>query len=134
MTKEKRATPKELATEAAAWADGTNTLAGWEDAPNAVPRHAESTAISIRMPRKMLAILREFARRKGIGYQVLMKRWLEDRIREEAKAHLERRRKQRREAARAMERALIENRPMKLDIDWPRHSPMLDEAKRSKAA
>ena len=31
----------------------------------------------------MVAILKEFAHRSGIGYQVLMKRWLDDRIRQE---------------------------------------------------
>ena len=36
----------------------------------------------------MLDILREFARRKGIGYSVLIKKWLDDRIREEAKSVL----------------------------------------------
>jgi hypothetical protein len=28
----------------------------------------------------MVAILKEFARRSGIGYQVLMKKWLDERI------------------------------------------------------
>jgi hypothetical protein len=41
--------------------------------------------ISIRLPRQMVAILKEFARRSGIGYQVLMKRWLDERIRQERK-------------------------------------------------
>jgi hypothetical protein len=31
----------------------------------------------------MLTILKAFARREGIGYQVLMKRWLDERISEE---------------------------------------------------
>jgi predicted DNA binding CopG/RHH family protein len=86
---ERRATPEELAQEATAWADGSNTLKGWEDAPEAVPRQAESTMISIRMPTKVLGALREFAQRQGIGYQVLMKKWIEDRIREEAKLYIE---------------------------------------------
>lgn len=80
---EKRATPEQLAQEAAAWSQGTSSLAGWIDAPDAIPRHAESTAISIRMPNRMLGILREYARRRGIGYQVLIKQWLEDRIQQE---------------------------------------------------
>ncbi|MBI2378911.1 MAG: hypothetical protein HYV07_33255 [Deltaproteobacteria bacterium] len=33
----------------------------------------------------MLLVLKKFARREGVGYQVLMKRWLDDRIRAEAK-------------------------------------------------
>jgi len=75
---------EELAREAGRWAHPDLDLAGWEDAPDAVPRNAESVAISLRLPKKMLDILREFARREGIGYQVLMKRWLDDRIRREA--------------------------------------------------
>ena len=31
----------------------------------------------------MVTILKEFARRQGIGYKALMKKWLDDRIREE---------------------------------------------------
>ena len=58
----------------------TPTSPGWVDAPDAVPRAAESVAVSIRLPKKLLGILREFARREGIGYQVLMKRWLDERI------------------------------------------------------
>lgn len=56
---------------------------GWTDAPEAVPRIAESTAISVRFPTKMLPILKEFARREDVGYQVLMKRWLDERIKVE---------------------------------------------------
>jgi hypothetical protein len=55
----------------------------WQDAPEAIPRVGLSKAISIRIPAPMLAILKAFARREGIGYQVLMKRWLDERIREE---------------------------------------------------
>jgi predicted DNA binding CopG/RHH family protein len=75
----------ELAAEAKNWDERTLTPAGWQDAPDAVPRAAESVAISIRLPRKMLAILKEFADRAGIGYQVLMKAWLDERIRKEAR-------------------------------------------------
>ena len=81
---------EELAREAARWVHRDADLTGWEDAPNAVPRAAESVAISLRLPKHMLGILREFAWRQGIGYQVLMKRWLDDRIRNEA-AELRRR-------------------------------------------
>jgi hypothetical protein len=80
---EKRPTDDELAEEALRWDSGELTPSGWTDAPEAVPREKESVAISIRLPRRMVAILREFARRSGIGYQVLMKRWLDDRIRQE---------------------------------------------------
>src|SRR5260221_10727760 len=82
---EKRATDEELAEEARRWDNQTITPAGWEDAPDAVPRARESIAISIRLPKQMVEILKEFARRSGLGYQVLMKRWLDDRIRLEHK-------------------------------------------------
>jgi hypothetical protein len=82
---EKRATDEELAREAQLWESGAMTPSGWEDAPGAVPRVAESVPISIRLPRRLLAILKEFARRKGVGYQVLIKRWLDERIRHEHK-------------------------------------------------
>ncbi len=75
---------EELAVEAKRWDERTLTPVDWQDAPEAVPRAAESIAISIRLPRKMLTILKEFADRAGIGYQVLMKMWLDERIREEA--------------------------------------------------
>ncbi|HEY2785566.1 MAG TPA: CopG family antitoxin [Fimbriiglobus sp.] len=81
--KSKRATDAELAEEARRWDARELTPAGWRDAPDAVPRAAESVAISIRLPKPMLAVLKEFARRKGIGYQVLMKHWLDERIRDE---------------------------------------------------
>ncbi|HTP28265.1 MAG TPA: CopG family antitoxin [Anaeromyxobacteraceae bacterium] len=75
---------EELAREAGRWVHRDVDLSGWEDAPDAVPRNAESIPISLRLPKKMLEVLREFARREGVGYQVLMKRWLDDRIRTEA--------------------------------------------------
>lgn len=80
---EKRMTNEELAQEAARWDNGKATPADWQDAPDAVPRAGESVAVSIRLPKKLLNILKEFARREGIGYQVLMKRWLDERVRGE---------------------------------------------------
>lgn len=80
---EQRPTDPELADEALRWDSGELTPAGWTDAPEAVLRTKESVAISIRLPKQMVAILKEFARRYGIGYQVLMKRWLDDRLRQE---------------------------------------------------
>ena len=77
-------TDEELAQEAQRWVTREVDLTGWEDAPEAVPRSAESVAISLHLPKKMLDILREFARREGVGYQVLMKKWLDERIRREA--------------------------------------------------
>jgi hypothetical protein len=80
---ETRATNEELAKEAILWDSHQLTPKGWEDAPDAVPRPKESIQISIRLPRQMIEILKEFARRQGIGYQVLIKRWLDERIRQE---------------------------------------------------
>ncbi len=78
-----RTSRAKLAEEAAAWSEGRLTPQGWEDAPSAVPRAAASKAISIRLPVPMLQLLRGFAERDGIGYQVLIKRWLDDRLRTE---------------------------------------------------
>lgn len=75
-----------LAAEVQAWEDGTLSPRGWDDAPSAVPRAGESKSVSIRFPTRMLDVLRAFAEREGIGYQVLIKRWLDDRIRAEAEA------------------------------------------------
>jgi predicted DNA binding CopG/RHH family protein len=76
----------EMAEEARRWAEGELPSEPLVEAPDAVPRTKETEAISLRLPKKMLAILKEFARRQGIGYQVLMKRWLNERIGEERKA------------------------------------------------
>ena len=46
--------------------------------------HKSSISISLRLPGQQLVILKEFARRRGIGYQTMMKEWLDDRIRQEA--------------------------------------------------
>jgi len=43
----------------------------------------KTVSISIRLPERQLEVLKEFARREGVGYQPLMKRWLDDRIRDE---------------------------------------------------
>ena len=70
---------EELAREAADWDLRRARPDDWRDAPEAIPRVGVSKAISIRIPAQMLAILKAFARREGIGYQVLMKRWLDER-------------------------------------------------------
>lgn len=59
-----------------------------EDAPYAVFRGAESKAISIRLPTAMIQLLKGFAKQQGIGYQVLIKRWLDDRLRFERKRNV----------------------------------------------
>lgn len=80
---DRKETAAELACEAREWDRGDRSPDDWVDAPEAVPGVAASTTISLRVPKQMLDILREFARRQGVGYQVLMKRWLDDRIRAE---------------------------------------------------
>ena len=77
------ASDDELAAEARQWDSGAIDPAGWVDVPEAIPRLRASTPISLRVPTQMLRILKLFAEREGVGYQVLMKRWLDDRIREE---------------------------------------------------
>jgi predicted DNA binding CopG/RHH family protein len=98
---EKRMTDEELAEEARRWDQREITPASWEDAPDAVPRAKESTQINIRLPRQMVEILKEFARRAGIGYQVLMKRWLDERIRQERERFRQEQERLRRERERA---------------------------------
>ena len=78
-----KASDEELATEAKRWASRDFEPSEWIDAPEAVPRQGAATPISIRIPTRMLNIMKAFAKREGIGYQVLMKRWLDDRINEE---------------------------------------------------
>ncbi len=73
----------DLAREARLWDERELTPAGWRDAPEAVPAVKRSVPISIRLPQPMVVILKEFAQQAGIGYQVLMKQWLDDRIRQE---------------------------------------------------
>lgn len=82
MNKDKE-TLDALAEEAELWAKGHLSPHDLVPAPEATPRAKESETISLRMPAKQLFLLREFARRSGIGYQVLIKRWLDDRLREE---------------------------------------------------
>jgi predicted DNA binding CopG/RHH family protein len=96
---ERRINEEELAEEARRWDERRVSPVDWEDAPNAVPRAKESVAVSIRLPRQMVEILREFARRTGIGYQVLMKRWLDERIRQERERFREEQERIRRELA-----------------------------------
>lgn len=74
---------EQLAREVCEWENGTFLKAKWIESPEAVPRSGESKAISIRLPVKMLEILKLFAEKKGIGYQVLIKQWLDERIRQE---------------------------------------------------
>ena len=76
----KPASSEELEQEARDWANRIVSPGEWVDSPEAIPNVEGSTAISLRMPNQMLAILKAFAQRERLGYQVLMKRWLDDRI------------------------------------------------------
>ena len=116
---EKRKTDEELAEEARLWDSGKITPAGWEDAPEAVPRAGESVAISIRLPRLMVEILKEFAGRAGIGYQVLMKRWLDERIRQERERMRQERERLRQEQERLRQEREREQQPPIIKLDSP---------------
>ena len=76
-----RTSHRALAQEAAEWDSGRRTPAGFVEDPDAVPRSSEATAISLRMPNTLLTLLKKFAEHEGVGYQVLIKRWLDDRLR-----------------------------------------------------
>lgn len=43
----------------------------------------KTQAISLRFPEQQLAILKHFAHLEGTGYQRLIKRWLDERLRDE---------------------------------------------------
>ena len=74
---------EKLECEARDWQPGVLTPTDWHDAPEAVPGAGALRSISLRVPEQMLTALKALARREGVGYQVLMKRWLDDRLREE---------------------------------------------------
>jgi predicted DNA binding CopG/RHH family protein len=78
-----RTSHDQLAKEAAEWDKRTRTPADFTDAPEAIPNASRSTAVSIRIPNPLLELLKTFAARDNIGYQVLIKRWLDDRLRTE---------------------------------------------------
>ncbi|MDP2937479.1 MAG: CopG family antitoxin [Dehalococcoidia bacterium] len=79
----KPAKAEDLEREARDWDLRELNPRGWNDAPEAVPQVRSSASISLRIPVKMLTIIKAFAQKEGVGYQILMKRWLDDRIREE---------------------------------------------------
>ena len=49
---------------------------------------AVSTAVSLRFPNKMLRLVRLIADRREVGYQVLLKQWIDERLRAEAGVEL----------------------------------------------
>lgn len=79
----KPAKAEDLEREARDWDLRVSDPRGWTGAPEAVPRVRSCASISLRIPVEMQTIIKAFAKREGVGYQVLMKRWLDDRIRQE---------------------------------------------------
>src|SRR5688572_7545392 len=79
-TKEMKAVAKRYSAENNFDRDGDYSEASRSDIG------AASVAISVRLPGRQLAILKEFAHRRGVGYQTLMKDWLDERIRAEHEA------------------------------------------------
>jgi hypothetical protein len=104
-----RMTEAEMAEEAQRWAEGKIPLGEFVDAPEAAPRAGESVAISIRLPKKLVEILKGFARRSDIGYQVLIKRWLDDRLQLEHKRLREERARQKRQQEELAQRQMTFN-------------------------
>jgi hypothetical protein len=79
----RKASAEELGAEVQKWESGAYADESWRDAPEAVVRQSESVSVSIRFPKQMLEVLRVFAEREKIGYQVIIKRWLDERIAQE---------------------------------------------------
>lgn len=71
--------------EAERWLRLLRTPTSLKDAPKAIPRIKETTELRLRFPKTLALILTEFARRKSVSLPVLVKEWLDDRIREEAR-------------------------------------------------
>ena len=80
----KPATDEKLAEEARLWDSGALRPGDWLDAPRAVPRIAESATVSIRMPKRTLAVVEAFAKREGVGCDALVSRWVDERVMEES--------------------------------------------------
>ena len=76
-----RASHDSLADEARRWSSSPIDPGSWIETPEAAP--GGTKPISMRLPVAMLEVLKGFANREGIGYQVLIKRWLDERIRKE---------------------------------------------------
>ena len=87
MTNSKTA-PIDLAREARRFSADNNfdRDGGWSAVDDKSDLDGATVAISVRLPGRQLQLLKEFARREGVGYQTLMKRWLDDRLRDEFEA------------------------------------------------
>lgn len=77
-----------LAEEARLWDSGALSPAGWLDAPDAIPRNAESAIVSARVSKRTLAALSALAKREGVSRGALVSRWVDERVIEE-RANLE---------------------------------------------
>lgn len=71
-----------LAEEARKWDDGEIDFSEWEDAPEAIPQRYEH--ITLNIPKKMFDVLTAFARRDGMDFRAVIRKWLDERIRHEA--------------------------------------------------
>jgi hypothetical protein len=89
----RRAPAEELAEEARQWDADEIDLSGWVDVPADLPVRNPSISVSLRFPQQMLAILKEFARRRGVPYQTMIKQWLRERLVLEARKFKAARRK-----------------------------------------
>jgi predicted DNA binding CopG/RHH family protein len=89
MMKKKTSTAPDLAKEAARFSTDKDfdRSGGWTATEPTDDVRDATTAISLRLPGRQLQILKEVARRQGIGYQTLLKRWLDERLREEVSSH-----------------------------------------------
>ena len=85
----KPASSEELEQEVQDWENRIIDPRNWIDTPESVPNIEGSTAISLRVPNQLLSVLKAFAEREGIGYQVLIKQWLDQRIRDERRKLVE---------------------------------------------
>ena len=83
---------EDRARRAQLWSEGELSGEDWIEDERGLPRGLESEQISLRLPRRLLAVIRGFAKRRGIGYQTLLKDWLDDRARYEARRELKRKR------------------------------------------
>jgi hypothetical protein len=79
---------RDRARRARLWGEGKLSGKDWLDDSRAIPHLRESEQISIRLPKRLLTLLRTLAKRRSIGYQILLKDWLDDRAREEARREL----------------------------------------------
>ena len=117
---------KKLSEEVKQWdSAGFQTKSGFQSQPELVPRVSETTLISIRIPNKLLHLLKAAATEQEIGYQVLMKRWLEDRLRQEFEERKAKRKATQSEAAPQFPRTDV---PIMLHIASPpmyRHAASL---------